>query len=146
MEDNVTRLGGILDRAEGAVGVAAQMGSRFSGDEALMQPILTALGERGYLYVDNSTAPMSVVPALSQRIAVPIVINNHYLDTEASRIAIDGRLQQIERIARSEGAAVAFAMPYPITIERLLTWIPTLEAKGFVLAPVTAVVGHQELP
>ncbi len=146
MEDNVTRLGGILDRAQGAVGVAAQMGSRFSGSEELMRPILAALGERGYLYVDNSTAPMSVVPALSQHIAVPVVINDHYLDTEASRIAIDGRLQQIERIARSEGAAVAFAMPYPITIERLLAWIPTLEAKGFVLAPVTAVVGHQELP
>ena len=146
IEDNVTRLDGILDRAEGAVGVAAQMGSRFTGDEALIGPILEALGDRGFLYVDNSTSPASVVPALSQQIAVPIVINNHYLDTEASRIAIDGRLQQIERLARSEGAAVAFAMPYPITIERLLAWMPTLEAKGFVLAPVTAVVGHQELP
>lgn len=146
IEDNVTRLEGILDRAEGAVGVAAQMGSRFTGDEALMGPILEALGERGFLYVDNSTSPASVIPALSERIAVPIVINDHYLDTEASRIAIDGRLQQIERIARSEGSAVAFAMPYPITIERLLAWIPTLEAKGFVLAPVTAVVGHQERP
>jgi polysaccharide deacetylase 2 family uncharacterized protein YibQ len=146
IEDNVTRLGGILDRAEGAVGVAAQMGSRFTGDEALIGPILEALGQRGFLYVDNGTSPASVVPALSQRIAVPIVINDHYLDTEASRIAIDGRLQQIERIARSEGAAVAFAMPYPITIERLLAWIPTLEAKGFVLAPATAVVGHQGLP
>lgn len=146
IEDNVTRLDGILDRAEGAVGVAALMGSRFTGDEALIGPILEALGERGFLYLDNGTAPMSVVPGLSERIAVPIVINDHYLDTEASRIAIDGRLQQIERIARSEGAAVAFAMPYPITIERLLAWIPTLEAKGFVLAPVTAVVGHQELP
>jgi polysaccharide deacetylase 2 family uncharacterized protein YibQ len=146
MEDNVTRLDGILDRAEGAVGVAALMGSRFSGNEELMRPILLALGERGFLYVDNGTAPVSVVPALSQRIAVPIVVNDHFLDTEASRIAIDGRLQQIERIARSEGAAVAFASPYPITIERLLAWIPTLEAKGFVLAPVTAVVGHQDLP
>jgi polysaccharide deacetylase 2 family uncharacterized protein YibQ len=146
IEDNVTRLDGILDRAEGAVGVAAQMGSRFTGDEALIGPILEALGQRGFLYVDNGTSPASVVPALSQRIAVPIIVNDHYLDTEASRIAIDGRLQQIERIARSEGAAVAFAMPYPITIERLLAWIPTLEAKGFVLVPATAVVGHQDLP
>jgi polysaccharide deacetylase 2 family uncharacterized protein YibQ len=146
IEDNVTRLDGILDRAEGAVGVSALMGSRFTGDEALIGPILEALGERGFLYVDNGTSPASVIPALSERIAVPIVVNDHYLDTEASRIAIDGRLQQIERIARSEGSAVAFAMPYPITIERLLAWIPTLEAKGFVLVPVTAVVGHQETP
>lgn len=146
IEDNVTRLMGILDRAEGAVGVAALMGSRFSSDEALLQPILSALGERGFLYVDNGTAPVSVVPALARRIAVPIAVNDQFLDTEASRIAIDARLQQIERIARSEGVAVAFASPYPITIERLIAWIPTLEAKGFVLAPVTATVGHQDRP
>jgi polysaccharide deacetylase 2 family uncharacterized protein YibQ len=145
-EDNVTRLVGILDRAEGAVGVAALMGSRFTSNEALIRPILAALGERGFIYVDNGTAPVSVVPALARRIAVPVAINDHFIDTEASRIAIDGRLQQIERIARSEGAAVAFASPYPITIERLIAWIPTLEAKGFVLAPVTATVGHQDLP
>lgn len=146
MEDNITRLIGILDRAEGSVGVAAYMGSRFTSSEELLQPVLAELAERGYVYVDNATAPMSAVPSLAQRIAAPIVVNDHFLDTEASRIAIDGRLQQIERIARSEGAAVAFASPYPITIERLLAWIPTLEAKGFVLVPVTATVGQQTLP
>jgi polysaccharide deacetylase 2 family uncharacterized protein YibQ len=145
MEDNVTRLDGILDRADGVVGVATQMGSRFSSTADLLRPILRKLAERGYLYVDNGTAPHSAVPALAQEIPVPLVINNQYLDTEASRIAIDGKLQQIERIARSTGAAVAFASPYPITIERLVAWIPTLEAKGFVLTPVTSIVGRQEI-
>ncbi|MDZ4735926.1 MAG: divergent polysaccharide deacetylase family protein [Rhodospirillaceae bacterium] len=145
VQDNITRMDGILARADGVVGVAVHMGSRFTTSSELMRPILEALGERGYLYVDNGAAPFSVLPTLSQEIAVPMAINNHYIDREASRIAIDGRLQQIERIARSEGAAVAFASPYPITIERLAAWIPTLEAKGFVLAPITAVVGRQPL-
>jgi len=146
MEDNVTRLEGILARAEGVVGVAAQMGSRFSSSPDLLRPVLRTLAEHGYLYVDNGTAPTSVVPMLAQEIPVPLAVNDQFLDTEASRIAIDGRLQQIERIARSEGAAVAFAAPYPITIERLVAWIPTLETKGFVLAPITAIVGEQVLP
>jgi hypothetical protein len=145
VQDNITRMDGILARADGVVGVAALMGSRFTTSSDLMRPLLTALGERGYVYVDNNAAPFSVLPTLASEIAVPIAINNHYIDREASRIAIDGRLQQLERIARAEGAAVAFASPYPITIERLATWIPTLEAKGIVLAPITAVVGRQRL-
>jgi uncharacterized protein len=145
VQDNITRMNGILARAEGVVGVAVHMGSRFTTSAALMRPLLAALGERGYVYVDNGAAPFSVLPTLSHEVSVPIAINDHYIDREASRIAIDGRLQQIERIARTEGAAVAFASPYPITIERLAAWIPTLEAKGFVLAPVTAVVGRQRL-
>jgi polysaccharide deacetylase 2 family uncharacterized protein YibQ len=146
VQDNITRMDGILARADGVVGVAALMGSRFTTSSDLMRPLLTALGERGYVYVDNNAAPFSVLPTLAGEIAVPIAINDHYIDREASRIAIDGRLQQLERIARSEGAAVAFASPYPITIERLAAWIPTLEAKGFVLAPITAVAGRQRLP
>jgi hypothetical protein len=146
MQDNITRMDNILARADGVVGVAAHMGSRFVTSSELMRPLLTALGERGYVYVDNNAAPFSVLPTLAGEIAVSIAINDHYIDREASRVAIDGRLQQLERIARSEGAAVAFAQPYPITIERLAAWIPTLEAKGIVLAPITAVVGRQRLP
>ncbi|MEX2299219.1 MAG: divergent polysaccharide deacetylase family protein, partial [Dongiaceae bacterium] len=108
VQDNITRMDGILARADGVVGVAALMGSRFTTSSELMRPLLTALGERGYVYVDNNAAPFSVLPTLAGEIAVQIAINNHYIDREASRIAIDGRLQQIERIARSEGAAVAF--------------------------------------
>ncbi|MEX0809515.1 MAG: divergent polysaccharide deacetylase family protein [Dongiaceae bacterium] len=145
VQDNITRMDSILARSDGVVGVAVHMGSRFTTSAELMRPILEALGERGYLYVDNGAAPFSVLPTLAEEIALPMAVNNHYIDREASRIAIDGRLQQIERIARSEGAAVAFASPYPITIERLAAWIPTLEAKGFVLAPITAVVGRQRL-
>ncbi|MEX2299257.1 MAG: divergent polysaccharide deacetylase family protein, partial [Dongiaceae bacterium] len=99
VQDNITRMDGILARADGVVGVAVHMGSRFTTSSELMRPILEALGERGYLYVDNGAAPFSVLPTLSQEIAVPIAMNDHYIDREASRIAIDGRLQQIERIA-----------------------------------------------
>ena len=38
---------------------------------------------------------------------------------------------------------MAMAQPYPVTIERLQAWIGTLETKGLVLAPITAVANRQ---
>lgn len=35
------------------------------------------------------------------------------------------------------------ASPYPVTLERLAIWLPTLQEKALVLAPLTAVVSRQ---
>ena len=58
-------------------------------------------------------------------------------------MSIDAALVERERIARETGAAVGMALPYPVSIERLLAWIPTLPGKGLVLAPVSALAGLQ---
>jgi len=55
-------------------------------------------------------------------------------------------LFELERIAKSAGSAVGMGLPYPVTIERLAVWAETLEAKGLVLVPVSALAmanGHQ---
>src|SRR3546814_1185254 len=76
---------------------------------------------------------------LAGEIGLTHAINDRFLDNEASRVAIDGRLQQIERIARTRGVAVAIGYAYPVTIERLIAWSRGLTAKGLALAPITAV-------
>ena len=45
--------------------------------------------------------------------------------------------------SRRAGHAVAIGEPFPVTLERLLVWLPTLEEKGFVAAPISAVVNKQ---
>ena len=58
-------------------------------------------------------------------------------------MTIDARLEEVERIAREIGVSVAVGQAYPVTIERIRAWVQTLEAKGIVLAPVSAVVNLQ---
>jgi len=41
---------------------------------------------------------------------------------------------------------VAIARPYPVTLERLTAWAATLDERGLVLAPVSAVADAQLLP
>ena len=80
---------------------------------------------------------------LASEVGLPRAINNRFIDAEASRTAIDSRLQEIERIAKTAGHAVGIGSPFPITIDRLVRWVQTLEGKGLALAPVSALVNVQ---
>jgi hypothetical protein len=49
----------------------------------------------------------------------------------------------VEKIAKRTGAVVAIGHPRDITLRDLKAWIPTLEAKGYQLAPLTAVLQYR---
>lgn len=142
---NLERLDWALSRGSGFVGVAAVMGSRFAASGEDLEPILEELKARGFLYLDNRASDDSVAPALATKIGLPVAVNDRALDwAQASRVAIDARLVQLENIAAAEGFAVAIGQPYPVTIERLRVWSADLDARGFALAPITAVANRQK--
>lgn len=144
---NLERLRWTLDRATGYVGVASVMGSRFTASAPHMEPILAELKQRGSLFLDNRASDHSVAGAIAAKSGVPWAINDRALDlAQASRVAIDARLVQLESIARSNGYAVAMGRPYPVTIERLRVWAEGLEGRGLALAPITALANRQTPP
>jgi len=142
---NAERLAWVLNRVEGYGGVATFMGSRFTTSVEHLQPVIDELKRRGLLILDSRDASDSLTAKLAHESGLAYVINDRFLDNEASRVAIDGRLQQIERIARTRGVAVAMGYAYPVTIERLTAWSRGLAGKGLTLAPISAVAGRQEV-
>jgi hypothetical protein len=141
---NLDRLRWTLDRVTGYVGLAGVMGSRFAASKEHMEPVLEELKGRGLLFLDNRASDRSLAAALAGEIGVPSAVNDRSLDrVQASRVAIDARLVQVENVARSEGFAVAMGRPYPVTIERLREWAKGLEARGFALAPISALANRQ---
>ncbi|MFX6652803.1 divergent polysaccharide deacetylase family protein, partial [Acinetobacter baumannii] len=75
---------------------------------------------------------------------VPRALGDRIIDRDLSRGAIDDQLRELEELARTNGAAVGFASPYPTTIERLNLWMTALADRGIALAPVSAVVNIQK--
>ncbi|MFQ6018321.1 MAG: divergent polysaccharide deacetylase family protein [Kiloniellaceae bacterium] len=141
---NLERLSWALKRTTGYVGVATVMGSRFTASEGDLEPVLQELKQRGLLFLDNRSTEYSVAGALASKIGLPRAINDRSLDrAQASRVAVDARLVQLESIALTEGFAVAMGRPYPVTIERLREWSKDLGARGFALAPITALADLQ---
>ncbi len=142
-QQNLERLNWSLNRVTGYVGVSNHMGSRFTATPEALKPVLQAINTRGLMFLDTRQTPRSVAVKLATEIGLPRAFNNRSLDQEASRVAIDARLAEIEKVARENGAAVAMGSPYPVTFERVLGWLPSLEGKGFALAPISAVANRQ---
>ena len=143
-DENEERLRWALSRVTGYVGVVNHMGSRFTTSRESMQPILAEIKARGLLYVDARSSARSVATVMASEMQVPRAINDRFLDSrEVSRVTIDARLTEIERIAKDAGVSIAIGQGFPVTIERVREWAQTLDSKGLTLVPVSAVVNTQ---
>jgi polysaccharide deacetylase 2 family uncharacterized protein YibQ len=137
---NLERLAWILSRFTGYVGVTDRMGSRFTTSTQSLRPILAELAGRGLLFVDSRSADRSMALEIAAQVGLPRAGNDRFIDEMAARQAIDQRLGDVEALARRDGEALAMGLAYPVTIERIAVWAAGLEARGFVLAPVSAIV------
>ena len=61
------------------------------------------------------------------------------LDAVPTPVEIDRALARLEMAARDGGVAVGFATAQPATIARIAEWAKKVEARGFVLVPITMV-------
>ena len=52
-------------------------------------------------------------------------------------------IAELEAIATEVGVSVGIGQAFPVTIERIREWAATLNGKGIVLAPVSAVLDRQ---
>lgn len=141
---NIERLEWSLGKAVGYVGITSTTGSKFTANPAAMQPVIDVLKARGLLLVDSRVNPKSVAGPLANLAGVPRALGDRVIDRDLSRGAIDDQLRELEELAKTNGAAVGFASPYPTTIERLNLWLTSLADRGIALAPVSAVVNIQK--
>src|SRR3546814_7206693 len=82
------------------------------------------------MFVDIRTAPKSVAARVVREAGGVYAYSNRQIDQQPVGDLIEARLEELERTARVGGVAVGSARPYPITLDRLLAWTGTLNAKG----------------
>jgi polysaccharide deacetylase 2 family uncharacterized protein YibQ len=140
---NQQRLLDAFGRVTGYVGVLSLSGNRFTGAPDSVRPILAEANRRGLMFLDARVGARSIAAREATKIGLPRAIADARIDDVPSAAAIDARLRMLEEAARLDGAAVGIAQPYPVTLDQLGEWIKTLEGKGIVLAPITALVNKQ---
>lgn len=144
INNNLKRLDWLLGRFTGYVGVVNFMGGRFTAAESHVRPILTAMRDRGLMFLDARASSSSVATSVAGKIGLNIASNDRVLDAIASRAAIDARLLELERLASASGGAIGIGFPYPVTIERLAQWTRAMGDRGYDLVPISALVDHQK--
>ena len=61
------------------------------------------------------------------------------LDAVPTPVNIDRALTKLEAAARDRGMAVGIASALPASIDRIVQWAKSAEARGFVLVPISAI-------
>ena len=141
--DNIARLEWLLGRFSGYVGVVSHMGSRFTTSPEALRPVMTALRDRGLMFVDSQASSKSVATNVAAQLALPFAVNSIFVDHEPTRAAIDRTFADLEASVLRSGTGIAIARAFPVTLERLAAWLPALEERGIVLVPISALAEHQ---
>jgi hypothetical protein len=127
-----------MSQFTGYVGFNNHMGSRFTAYEPGMRIVLEDAKRRGVMFLDSKTIAENVGVNLSNELGIPFATRQVFLDNDMNVPAVNKQLAELERIAKRDFGAIAIGHPHDATLAALAKWIPTLEAKGFVLVPLTA--------
>ena len=123
----------------GAIGLNNHMGSLFTADQRAMSIVLTEIKSSGQLFLDSLTTSNSLVGQLGDKLNVPVVSRDVFLDDIDKEDEIVRRLREVERVALDKGTAIAIGHPRVTTLRVLEKWLANLPEKKIRLAPLSAV-------
>ncbi|MGE3141772.1 MAG: divergent polysaccharide deacetylase family protein [Hyphomonadaceae bacterium] len=139
-EQNVARLENLLSRATGYFGVTNYQGGRFAASAQASAPIAQQLRRRGLVFLSSGLGQRSAFTIEAQRAQLPIAGADRIIDARREAEAIDDQLLNLEALALQNGSAIGAGFAFPVTMEQIETWSHALGGRGYVLAPVSAVV------
>lgn len=130
-----------LQRVPYVVGINNHQGSLLTEQPRHMRWLMDAMDAHPTLYfVDSMTTPRSVALATAQAAHIRSTRRNVFLDHERSVDAIEAQVDRLIALARRNGTALAIGHPYPETLDVLERRLPTFDAKGIRLVPVSELI------
>lgn len=141
--ENKRRAEWLLSQATGYFGVANYQGAKFATDTRAMSPVFDMLSERGLAFVHDGAAPRSVFETVAGSTGLPFAESARVIDAEPVDSAIDEQLLHLEAIALQRGYALGTGFGFPVTVDQIRDWTATLDSKGYVLAPASALTRMQ---
>jgi uncharacterized protein len=120
-----------LSRVPGYIGINNHMGSRFTQDRAALVPVVEALLDRHVFFYDSLTTPRSQAMPVARAFGVASATRDVFLDDAQTTQEVDTQLAELQRIARTQGVALAIGHPHDVTLTALEKWVAGL--KGYRL-------------
>ncbi len=135
-DENIQRLVNILDKVQNNQGVYSSGDEKYTNSLSEVELLLSNLKQRNLIYLCGQRDKNAIVYQLAEKMSFHILANDVILDEIISSEAINKKLLELEKIAKQNGSAIATASSYPLTIELLKNWLPSLEDKGIRIMPI----------
>jgi polysaccharide deacetylase 2 family uncharacterized protein YibQ len=120
-------MGSALTQEPHATGINNHMGSALTQEPQAMRWLMEAIKDRQMYFIDSRTTPDTIAFTTAQSHQLRAASRDIFLDNEKSIHAIDRSFQQLLRLARRKGTAIAIGHPHPITLAYLAMALPKIE-------------------
>ncbi len=135
-QETAKKLEWVLSRASGYFGLTNYLGSRFLNEPAAYEAFAAAARARGLGFVDDGAAA-------GRAGGLPRVSAAYVVDDQLSAKAVDRQFLALEAAALQKGQALASGFAYPVTLEKAAEWAAGVEARGYQLAPASALAARR---
>lgn len=138
--DNAASLRWLMSRFAGYAGVGNYLGGRLLADEETLKPLLSDIAARGLFFVDDGSAPRSLVSPVGRDLGLASIKADVVIDASMEPDAITAALSRLERLARERGSALGSAAARPATNDAIARFIAECTKRGIAVVPVSQAV------
>jgi len=142
--ENSRRLYWLMSQTTGYFAMTNYLGARFSTSEPALGHMMATLEERGVSFLHDGTGRRSTIEAAGGNAGAQWGIADRVLDEDPSPSAVDDRLLTLEALSLQNGSSVGAGFAYRSTVDQVARWAEGLEARGYALAPPSAVMARQQ--
>lgn len=125
----------ILSRTTGYFAVTNYLGGKFASSSNSTN-FMKSLKARGLGFFSDGSVSAFGGTAKSQGVKSAAADRN--IDQRPSAADINAQLGALEALAGQKGQALGFGVGYSVTIDQVINWIGEVRAKGYTLAPASA--------
>lgn len=137
--ENITRLEDLLSRAVGYAGVTNYQGGRFANAPEAAGVLADQLKARGLGFIVGGLSGRAPLAEQARARKLAFAASDRVLDVRRDADSIAAQLLALETHARDSGEALGAGFAFPVTIAQIVSWSADLQARGFELAPASAV-------
>ncbi len=134
---NLQRLDKLLARTRGYLGVMNYQGGRFATDASAVAPIMAKLEAKGIGFFEDGRLTKSEFAQSAQELGMAFGQATTSIDARMEADEITRQLMLLEATALETGKSLGTGMSFPLTLDLVKEWIPTLQDKGILLAPAS---------
>lgn len=134
------RLAKALGSMPQAVGVSNHQGSKATADTRVMKTVLAALGEKHLFFLDSLTTGDSVAAGEARLLGMKVLKRDVFLDNERTDAAVQARLDELVRVAKTQGYAIGIGHDEPVTLEAIRRNLDRFAAEGIEVVPLSQLV------
>lgn len=133
-----------IDAVPYAMGINNHMGSLFTEDERLMKVVLKIAKTKNLFFLDSKTTNKSVGYKLAKEMGLKAASRQVFLDNTEDADYIKKQIEELVKIAKKKGSAIAIGHPHKATIAALKEMIPIVDKDVDVVALSSLIDSEKE--